>query len=77
MFQAIEIDGEAYWDGGYSGNPTLSTLIRETKAKDTILIPINPIERLPPPVNGRRQSKFYLEVSSKRFRKRSARSIAS
>ena len=28
MFQAIEIDGEAYWDGGYSGNPTLSTLVR-------------------------------------------------
>ncbi len=22
MFQAIEIDGEPYWDGGYSGNPT-------------------------------------------------------
>ena len=21
MFQAIEIDGEPYWDGGYSGNP--------------------------------------------------------
>ncbi len=49
MFQAIEIDGEAYWDGGYSGNPTLSTLIRETEARDTILIPINPIERAAPP----------------------------
>lgn len=49
LFQAIEIDGEAYWDGGYSGNPTLSTLIRETKARDTILIPINPIERVPTP----------------------------
>jgi len=49
MFQAIEIDGEAYWDGGYSGNPTLSTLIRETRARDTILIPINPIERTPAP----------------------------
>ncbi len=45
MFQAIEIDGEAYWDGGYSGNPTLSTLVRECKSHDTILIPINPIER--------------------------------
>ena len=22
MFQAVEIDGESYWDGGYSGNPT-------------------------------------------------------
>ena len=29
MFQAIEIDGEPYWDGGYSGNPTLTPLIRE------------------------------------------------
>jgi NTE family protein len=45
MFQAVEIDGEAYWDGGYSGNPTLSTLVRECKSHDTILVPINPIER--------------------------------
>jgi NTE family protein len=45
MFQAIEIDGEAYWDGGYTGNPTLSPLIRECKSHDTILVPINPIER--------------------------------
>ena len=45
MFQAVEIDGEAYWDGGYSGNPTLTPLIRECKSQDTILVPINPIER--------------------------------
>jgi NTE family protein len=45
LFQAVEIDGEAYWDGGYSGNPTLTPLIRECKSQDTILIPINPIER--------------------------------
>src|SRR5215831_2107022 len=45
MFQAVEIDGEAYWDGGYSGNPTMAPLIRECTASDTILIQINPIER--------------------------------
>ncbi|MBV8797687.1 MAG: patatin-like phospholipase family protein, partial [Hyphomicrobiales bacterium] len=45
LFQAVEIDGEAYWDGGYSGNPTLTPLIRETKSHDTVLVPINPIER--------------------------------
>jgi len=45
MFQAIEIDGDAYWDGGYSGNPTITPLVRETEAQDTIIIPINPIER--------------------------------
>lgn len=45
MFQAIEIDGEAYWDGGYAGNPTITPLVRECVSRDTILIQINPIER--------------------------------
>jgi NTE family protein len=45
LFQAIEIDGEPYWDGGYSGNPTLTPLIRECKSHDTILVQINPVER--------------------------------
>jgi NTE family protein len=45
MFQAIEIDGEPYWDGGYSGNPTLTPLVRECKSQDTILVQINPVER--------------------------------
>ncbi|MBO0733377.1 MAG: patatin-like phospholipase family protein [Methylocapsa sp.] len=45
LFQAIMIDGEQYWDGGYSGNPTLTPLIRECKSQDTILVQINPVER--------------------------------
>ena len=45
MFQAIEIDGDAYWDGGYSGNPTITPLVRECESRDTILVQINPIER--------------------------------
>jgi NTE family protein len=45
MFRAIEIDGEAYWDGGYAGNPTITPLIRESDAHDTILVQINPRER--------------------------------
>jgi len=49
MFQAIEIDGEPYWDGGYAGNPTLTPLIRESDAHDSILVQINPRERLEPP----------------------------
>jgi NTE family protein len=49
MFQAIEIDGEPYWDGGYSGNPTLTPLVRESDAHDTILVQINPRERPEPP----------------------------
>jgi NTE family protein len=45
MFRGIEIDGEIYWDGGYAGNPTITPLIRESDAGDTILVQINPRER--------------------------------
>ena len=45
MFRAVEIDGEAYWDGGYAGNPTITPLIRESDAHDTLLVQINPTER--------------------------------
>jgi NTE family protein len=45
MFQAVEINGEAYWDGGYAGNPTITPLVRESDAHDTILVQINPRER--------------------------------
>jgi NTE family protein len=45
MFRAVEINGEAYWDGGYAGNPTITPLIRESDAHDTILVQINPSER--------------------------------
>jgi NTE family protein len=49
MFQAIEIDGQPYWDGGYAGNPTISPLVRESEAYDVILVQINPRERLDTP----------------------------
>ena len=44
MFQAIEIDGEPYWDGGFAGNPTITPLVRESDAHDIILVQINPRE---------------------------------
>ena len=46
LFQAVEIDGEPYWDGGYSGNPTITPLVRDGgAADDLILVAINPVER--------------------------------
>ncbi|MCW2275288.1 patatin-like phospholipase family protein [Rhodoblastus acidophilus] len=45
LFQAVEIDGEPYWDGGYAGNPTITPLVRESEARDVILVQINPRER--------------------------------
>lgn len=45
LFQAVEIEGEAYWDGGYSVNPALSPLIKECAAADLLLVQINPLAR--------------------------------
>jgi NTE family protein len=45
MFRAVEIEGEPYWDGGFAGNPTITPLVRESDAFDTILVQINPRER--------------------------------
>jgi NTE family protein len=53
LFQAVEIDGEPYWDGGYSGNPTITPLVRECASSDTILIQINPVEREGTPRSAR------------------------
>ena len=53
LFQAVEIDGEAYWDGGYAGNPTVSPLVRECSSSDTILVQVNPVERRDTPRTAR------------------------
>jgi NTE family protein len=45
LFQAIEIDGEPYWDGGYTGNPAIYPLIYNTEALDILLVRINPLVR--------------------------------
>ena len=53
LFQAIEIDGEAYWDGGYTGNPTITPLVQECESSDTLLVQINPVERQDKPTTAR------------------------
>ncbi len=45
MFQAVEIDGEHYWDGGYMGNPVIWPLIYNCDSEDVMLVQINPIHR--------------------------------
>ncbi len=49
LFQAVEIDGEAYWDGGYTGNPALHPLYEPQLPDDIVIVNINPLmrERLP------------------------------
>jgi len=45
VFQAVEIDGVPYWDGGYMGNPSLFPFHSETDCSDIVVIQINPVER--------------------------------
>ncbi len=63
LFQAVEIEGEAYWDGGYAGNPTITPLVRECASNDTILVQINPIERAGIPRTAREITHRVNEVS--------------
>ena len=43
LFQAVMVDGEPYWDGGYMGNPVIWPLIYHTKIQDILLVQINPL----------------------------------
>ena len=51
MFQAVEIDGHAYWDGGYSGNPAITPLINQCSTRDILLVQISPLVRPQTPQN--------------------------
>ncbi len=43
LFQAVEVNGSHYWDGGFSGNPPIFPLIYGTDCPDVLIIQINPI----------------------------------
>jgi NTE family protein len=43
MFQAVEINGEHFWDGGYMGNPPLYPLFYHTDTRDVLILQLNPI----------------------------------
>jgi NTE family protein len=45
LFQAITIDGEHYWDGGYMGNPAIYPLIYQCTTHDVVIVHINPLVR--------------------------------
>ena len=53
MFPAVEIEGEAYWDGGFVGNPALYPLISDPVAPDIVVVQINPIVRTEVPRRAR------------------------
>lgn len=44
LFEAVDVDGERYWDGGYMGNPTIYPLIDNCRSRDIILVLTSNIE---------------------------------
>lgn len=51
VMQTVTIEGEKYWDGGFSGNPALSPLIYDTKATDIVIVQIIPFHFEENPLN--------------------------
>ena len=45
LYKAVKIEDSSYWDGGFSANPDLVTLARVAKAKDTLIVLLNPTTR--------------------------------
>ncbi len=45
LYQAVKIDDEYYWDGGYLGNPALYPLVRECGSNDVLVVMVNPLQR--------------------------------
>jgi NTE family protein len=74
LYPAVEIDGESYWDGGYTGNPAIGPLLSEAPVKDLIIVGINPLTRDETPKHARDiinrvneisfNSTFWLELTA-------------
>jgi NTE family protein len=64
LFQAVEIDGVPYWDGGYMGNPAIFPFFRATDTEDVLVVQINPSERVGTP---RSQSEIMNRINEITF----------
>ena len=53
LHHAVSIGGQAYWDGGFSANPDLVTLGRESPVRDTLIVKINALDRDGVPMSAR------------------------
>jgi NTE family protein len=76
IFQAVEIEGEPYWDGGYAGNPTLYPLFYNIVSDDILLVQINPIERRTTPRTAHEIQNRLSEISFNSGLLRELRAIA-
>ena len=76
IFQAVEIDGENYWDGGYMGNPAIFPLIYDCESRDIVIVHINPLERARLPTTASEIMNRINEISFNSSPMREMRAIA-
>ena len=76
LYQAVEVDGEHYWDGGYMGNPALFPLIYSCQSRDILIVHVNPIERPDKPTSAGDIMNRVNEISFNSSLMREMRAIA-
>jgi NTE family protein len=76
LFQAVEINGEYFWDGGYIGNPAIFPLIYHCESSDVVIVHINPIIRESLPQSSAEILNRLNEVSFNSSLMREMRAIA-
>jgi NTE family protein len=76
LYQAIEVDGEHYWDGGYMGNPALFPLIYSCASRDVLIVHVNPIERPDKPTSANEIMNRVNEISFNSSLMREMRAVA-
>jgi NTE family protein len=76
MFQAVEIGGERYWDGGYMGNPPIFPLIYGCDSRDVVIVHINPLRRVKLPTTASEIMNRINEISFNSSPMREMRAIA-
>jgi len=52
LYQAVEVNGQHYWDGGFMGNPPLFPFYHGSPSSDIVIVQINPIKREEVPRNA-------------------------
>ena len=77
LMQAVEVDGNYYWDGMYSGNPAIYPLVYECESRDILLVHITPAERPGVPTTSPAIMNRMQEISSNTSLIREMRMIAS
>jgi NTE family protein len=76
LFQAIEINGETYWDGGYMGNPAIFPLVYESASSDIVLVAVHPLTCLSTPKTSREILNRIHDISFNATLMREMRAIA-